>query len=55
MGHLPRTAVNKMWSLHKREKCVVNKAGKSWTSEECFDIRHEYSIWRMLSRLSVVI
>ena len=40
-GYLPGKAVNKEWNQPKRKKCVaVNKAERSWISEEDFDIRH---------------
>jgi hypothetical protein len=37
---LPRKAVNWEWNESKRKNCdAVNKAERSWTSEECFDIK----------------
>ena len=39
--YLPRRTVNREWKQPKREKCVaVNKAERSWRSEEHFEIRH---------------
>ena len=41
MGYLPRVAANKEWNQPKRKKCVVvNKAERSWRSEEHFGNRH---------------
>ena len=41
MGYLPRRATNREWNQSKKKKCVaVNKAERSWRSEEHFDIRH---------------
>ena len=41
LGYLPRRAVTREWNQPRREKRVaVNRAEKSWISEECFDIRH---------------
>jgi hypothetical protein len=40
-GYLLRKAANKKWKQPIRKKCVaVNKAEKSWRSEEHFDIGH---------------
>ena len=42
MGYLPRKVANQEWNQHRKEKCVlVNKAERSWRSEELFDRRHE--------------
>ena len=41
IGYLSRRAANREWNQPKRKKCVsVNKAERSWRSEEYFDIRH---------------
>ena len=41
MRNLSRILANREWNQNKREKCVaVNKAERSWRSEEHFDIRH---------------
>ena len=41
VGHLLRRAANREWKQPKRMKWfTVNKAERSWRSEEHFDIRH---------------
>jgi hypothetical protein len=42
-----REFVAKKWNQIKRKKCIaVNKAKRSWRSEEHFDIRHgDVEIW----------
>ena len=41
VGYQPSKATNREWNQLKRKKCVaVNKAERSWRSEEHFDIRH---------------
>lgn len=41
MGYPPRTAANRVCNQPKREtQITINNAGRSWSSEECFDIRH---------------
>ena len=41
VGYLLRKAANREWKQSKRKKYVsVNKAERSWRSEEHFDIRH---------------
>ena len=40
MGYLPRKAANREDNQPKRKKCVVvNKAERSWRSEESVDVR----------------
>jgi hypothetical protein len=42
VGYLLRKAANREWKQSKRKKYVsVNKAERSWRSEEHLDIRHE--------------
>ena len=55
LKYLLRKAANKKWNQPKRKKYVaVNKAERSWRSEECFDIRHwRCRVWRWLSWFSV--
>ena len=41
VGNLPKKTGKREWNQFKRKKCVaVNKAERSWRSEEHFDIRH---------------
>lgn len=42
MVYLLRDTADWVWDQPKREKCIaVNKAEKTWRSEEHFGIRHE--------------
>ena len=51
---LLRRAANREWNQPKRKKCAaVNKAERSWRSEERFDIRHGDAVWSLSSWLSV--
>jgi hypothetical protein len=46
MAYLPKRAANRVWNQPKREKCVIiNKAERSWRSEESFDIRHGNAVF----------
>jgi hypothetical protein len=40
MGYLPRKAANGVEPTQEKELFAVNKAERSWKSEEHFDIRH---------------
>ena len=41
VGESLRRAANWEWNQPKKKKCVaINKAERSWKSEECFDITH---------------
>lgn len=41
VGYLLKRAAKREWNQPKRKKCVaVNKAKRSWRSEECFDISY---------------
>ena len=40
MGFLQRKAASREWKQPKRKCVAVNKAERSWRSEEHFDIRH---------------
>ena len=46
VGFMLRKVANREWNQPKRKKYVaVNKAERSWSSHECFDIRHGDAIW----------
>lgn len=48
MGYPLRKAASREWSLFKIKNCVVvEKANRSWSSEECFDIRHGDRVWSL--------
>ena len=46
VGYLLRRAATREWNQLKREKCAaITPAERSWSSEECFDIRQKYRIY----------
>lgn len=40
VGRMSRRAASQVWNKPETEKCVANKVGGSWSSDEHFDIRH---------------
>ena len=58
VGYLPRKAANREWNQPKRKKCVaVNKAERSWRSEEHYAIRHgdaEFGVCPLVFSLALV-
>ena len=56
MGYLPRKTANREWSQPKRKKCVaVNKAERSWRSEDGFDLRPGHAEFGVAQLVSVLL